>query len=81
MTNDEKLKSIVSAILGVSVTDVHDALSSTDADTWDSLNHINLVTAVEEEFGVRFPTERMDQMKSVALIKAELGALGIQFDA
>lgn len=81
MKNEAKLKAIVSGILGVSEVDIHDDLSTTDVDTWDSLNHINLITAVEEEFGIQFPTESMDRMKSVGLIKKDLSALGIDFDA
>ncbi|MCA9256974.1 MAG: acyl carrier protein [Phycisphaerales bacterium] len=81
MTNDEKIKGIVSGILGVSEGDIDDSYSSEKADNWDSLNHLNLVNAVEEEFGVRFPTESMEKMKSVGLIKKELCALGISFDA
>ncbi|MCB9857919.1 MAG: acyl carrier protein [Phycisphaerales bacterium] len=81
MKNEERLKAIVSGVLGVGEADIHDSLSSTDVDTWDSLNHINLMTAVEEEFGVRFPTEAMDRLKSVGLIKRDLSSLGIDFGA
>ena len=32
---------------------------------WDSLAHINLVTAVEDEFGIRFKMGEVSSMKNV----------------
>ena len=36
-----------------------------DIEDWDSLNHITLMSAVEEEFGVRFTMGPVSGMKSV----------------
>ena len=33
---------------------VNDATTSNDIEEWDSLEHINLIAAVEQEFGMRF---------------------------
>ena len=33
---------------------VDDSVTSYDVDGWDSLEHINLIAAVEQEFGVKF---------------------------
>ena len=41
---------------------------SSNADTiedWDSLNHINLVTAIEMEFGLRFALGELTSLKNV----------------
>ena len=80
MNNYDKVNGIVSGILGVVEQDIHADFKAADADAWDSLNHINLVTAIEEEFGVQFSTEVMDQIKSVEAIRNELRKLGIVFD-
>lgn len=32
---------------------------------WDSLSHINLVSAVEQEFGVRFALGELEPLKNV----------------
>ena len=32
---------------------------------WDSLVHINLIIAVEGEFGIRFPLGELEEMKNV----------------
>jgi acyl carrier protein len=42
-----------------------DALTAADVNGWDSLSHINLILAVEREFGVRLTTREVRSMKSV----------------
>ncbi len=45
-------------------------------DGWDSLAHINLVSAVEQEFGIRFALGELETLKNVGemvdLIQAKL---------
>lgn len=36
-----------------------------DIDDWDSLNHITLMAAVEDEFGIRFTMGEVSGMKNV----------------
>ena len=36
-----------------------------DIDDWDSLNHITLMAAIEEEFGIRFTMGEVSGMKNV----------------
>ncbi len=81
MSNTERLRSVFSTILLVPPTADIDALSSETVDTWDSLNHINLITALEDEFGITFPTEAMDRLRSAAAIRAALTEQGVVFDA
>ncbi len=44
---------------------VNDATTSADIEDWDSLEHINLVSAVEKEFGVKFTMGQVVTMKNV----------------
>ncbi len=37
--------------------------------TWDSLNHMNLIVALEEEFNVRFSEEEINELLSLDLIE------------
>ena len=37
-------------------------------DGWDSLQHLNLILALEEEFGISFSESQMIEMLSVGLI-------------
>ncbi|MGN0633788.1 MAG: acyl carrier protein [Oscillospiraceae bacterium] len=41
------------------------ATTADDIEDWDSIEHINLIGAVEEEFGVRFKMGEVSGMKNV----------------
>ena len=39
--------------------------TSKDIEDWDSLEHINLIVAVEQEFGIKFNMNEVTTMKNV----------------
>ncbi len=39
--------------------------TSNDIEDWDSLEHINLIVAVEQEFGMKFNMNEVTTMKNV----------------
>ncbi len=39
--------------------------SALNVDGWDSLAHINLVSAVEQEFGIHFALGELEELKNV----------------
>ena len=43
---------------------VADASTADDIDGWDSLMHINLIIAVERQFGVKFATAEISGLKA-----------------
>ena len=45
--------------------EVRDETTSDDIEDWDSLEHINLIAAVEQEFGVKFNMGQVVSMKNV----------------
>ena len=45
--------------------EVNDETTSDDIEDWDSLEHINLIAAVEQEFGVKFSMGQVVSMKNV----------------
>jgi acyl carrier protein len=77
-SNMDKFNQAVSAILGVPPSEVVDSLSSESVDSWDSLNHINLIGALEQEFGVMLPTESMAAFQSIAGLKSLLAGHGVE---
>ncbi len=81
MDNSRKLRSTISAILGVPEDQITDDLSSETVDTWDSLNHINLISAIEQEFGVTLATDDLADSQSVRKLKALLADRGIEVKA
>ena len=44
---------------------VTDKTTSADIEDWDSIEHINLIAAVEDAFGMRFQMREVSGMKNV----------------
>jgi acyl carrier protein len=55
-------------VLGVDPAELTDQVSPDSLEQWDSLNHMNIVLALEEEFGLRFSDEEIMEMLSVPQI-------------
>lgn len=77
MDNGQKFRSIVSTILQIPEDEVTDDLSSEKTDTWDSLNHINLIGALEQEFGLTLDTNTLIQSQSILKLKTLLAEHGV----
>ena len=55
---------------------ISDSTNSDEIEDWDSLNHINLVCAIEQEFDVRFALGELATLKDVgAMIDLMMGRL------
>ena len=50
--------------------------TSADIEDWDSLEHINLIAAVENEFGLRFKMREVSGMKNVGEMLAIIAERG-----
>tara|TARA_B100001142_G_scaffold233065_1_gene231366 strand:+ start:2240 stop:2482 length:243 start_codon:yes stop_codon:yes gene_type:complete len=44
---------------------IEDKTNSDNVDEWDSLNHINLVSAIEKEFKINFTLGELMELKDV----------------
>ena len=53
---------------------IEDTASVDTIENWDSLRHINLIVALEEEFGVRFNEEDIPDMTNFRTIRSVLQA-------
>ncbi|MFQ5423575.1 MAG: acyl carrier protein [Phycisphaerae bacterium] len=76
--NDQRFRSVLSAVLGVPAERVTDDLSPETTDTWDSLNHINVISALEQEFSITLPTETLGDSQSIPKLKALLAERGVR---
>ena len=43
-------------------------MTADDVDAWDSLNHINLMSAIENEFKIRFALGELQKIKNVDVL-------------
>ena len=66
----EQVRGIASDILGVQSDKITAESSPETMENWDSIQHLNLVLAIEEKFGVQLAPEEMEQMKNVGLVAA-----------
>jgi acyl carrier protein len=72
MLNEDTLKQIIATILKVDVSTISEDSSMDNVPNWDSLRHMNLVLALEEEFRVAIPDEDAGNITSFKLIKLVL---------
>ena len=61
----QKVKSIIAEQLGVKIEEVTDSASFVDDLGADSLDTVELVMALEEEFGIEIPDEEAEKMTNV----------------
>ena len=61
----ETLNGVFQDVFDDESIEVNDETTSEDVDGWDSLEHINLIAAVEQEFGVKFSMGQVVSMKNV----------------
>lgn len=66
----DRIKEVIASVFGVEISEIDDNTSSDTLDFWDSLRHMNLIVALEEEFGIEFNDEEIVEMTDYKLIKA-----------
>jgi citrate synthase len=65
---------IIADTLGIPDDRVSDSLSFNSIPEWDSLNHINLMLALEESYGLDIDEDAMIELTSVRAIKDFINA-------
>jgi acyl carrier protein len=69
---DQRLASVLEAVLGPDASTLSDEDGPGTISSWDSVNHLNLVLAIEAEFEIRFATSEIPDLLSVGKIRARL---------
>lgn len=75
MLNEDTLKQVMAIMLNVEASVIDVDSSMDNISNWDSLRHMNLVLALEEEFEVIIPDESAGNITSYTLIKLVLEEL------
>ena len=58
----------MSAVFDIPVDQIKDNSSADTIESWDSLKHMNLVVALEEEFEIEFKDDEIIEMMNYPLI-------------
>jgi len=61
----ERLKATILKELKLDDYDIQDTMRADEVPGWDSLNHINVIIAVEKEYGVRFKNIEVLKLKCI----------------
>jgi acyl carrier protein len=54
---EDKLKKLLSVLLGVDQEKINNDTSNKTINEWDSLKQMNIIVAIEEEFDIQFSEE------------------------
>jgi acyl carrier protein len=73
---DTKLNEIIASTLHIPLEVVTDQLTMTEVESWDSLQHMDLIVNLEQAFQAEFTFEEIVSMQSVAEIKRVLRSKG-----
>lgn len=70
----DQVRRVVADVFALPLAEVDPQTSPHSVERWDSIEHLNLVLAVEQSFGLSFRPEEMAELTSVAAIVAAVGA-------
>ena len=63
-----RIKQVMSNVLNISVDSIKNSSSPDNIESWDSIKHMNLIIALEEEFEIQFNDSEIVDSMSYALI-------------
>ena len=72
---EERVREVMAAILGLEEDEIEDDTSLNTVESWDSLKHMNLILALEEEFDVEFSDDQVVELTSYREIRETLAEL------
>ena len=61
----ERLTEIMRATFGDETLVLEPAMTADDIAGWDSVSHITLIYAIEDEFGIKFSTKDIERLSCV----------------
>lgn len=72
---DERIKDVMSAVFGVDADTINEDSSQDNIEGWESIRTLDLIVALEEEFGVTIPLEEVGNMTNFKYIKLMIDEL------
>jgi acyl carrier protein len=65
----KRIRDVMAAVFEIGPAEIEEDAGPGVIENWDSLRHMTLVLALEEEFNIRFPDEMIEQLLSWRLIE------------
>jgi acyl carrier protein len=69
-----EIHALIAEVLGIDIGRVNEDLAFGEVPEWDSLNHVNLMLALEKRLGMEIGPEQIVELTSVAAIDQLAGA-------
>ena len=66
---EDRIKNVMSLVFDMPPSEISENASADTIELWDSLKHMNMVAALEEEFEVKFSDDEIIEMMNYPLIK------------
>ena len=64
-----KIYQLMSNVFEIPVEEISEESSLDSIESWDSIRHLNLILAIEEEFGITIPDEEVGNLVNYKLIE------------
>lgn len=66
----DRVVAVIAAVLKLPASALNDQSSPDDIASWDSLQHLQIILALEEEFGLQFAPDDIDHLQTVGMLVA-----------
>ena len=73
----ERLSNVVAGVLDIEPTQVTPDLAFGQIEAWDSFTHLQIILALETEYGIQFDPARYPKLGTIALLQSELQSRGV----
>lgn len=71
----QDLRRLIAEVLGVPESEIDESFNIESCDQWDSLSHMGLVTAIEQQYSVELTMDDIVDMTSIEAIVTRLSEL------
>ena len=65
---EDRIKNVMAAVFNLTVDTINDNASVDTIESWDSLKHMDLIIALENEFDITIPDDEVVNMLSFGVI-------------
>ena len=65
----DRIRNVMSSVFETSLNEINEQSSTDSIDSWDSVRHLNLILALEEEFNISIPDEEVGSLVNYKLIE------------